>query len=83
MDLGDCAGKNASTNLSELLNTTFMGVIREVRNGNNDQTSNMQLQASYTDVRHWEELSDFIKKTLLPERTILCDWDVHMKLEAG
>jgi hypothetical protein len=44
-DLGDCAGKNASTNLSELLNTTFMGVIREVRNGNNDQTSNMQLQA--------------------------------------
>ena len=43
-------------------NTTFMVVIRQVPNGNNDPTCSMQLQASYTDVRHWEELIDFIEK---------------------
>jgi len=35
-------------------------------NGNNDQTSSNQLQASYTDVRHWEELIDFIEKHCCP-----------------
>jgi len=44
-----------------------MVVIRRVPNRNNDQTSSMQLQASYTDVRHWEELSDFIKKNCSPK----------------
>jgi len=62
MHLGDCAGKNARGNLPELPNTTCMVVIRRVPNGNNDQTSSIQLQASYTDVRHWEELINFIKR---------------------
>jgi hypothetical protein len=39
-----------------------MVVIRRVPNGNNDPTFSMQLQASYTDVRHWEELINFIEK---------------------
>jgi len=39
-----------------------MVVIRRVPNGKNDQTSSDQLQASYTDVRHWEELIDFFER---------------------
>ena len=61
-DLGEHAGKKVRRNLPELPNTTFMLVIRQVQNGNNDETSSMQLQASYTDVRHWEELIDFIEQ---------------------
>jgi len=61
-DLGERAGKKARGNVPELPNTTFMVVIRRVPNCNNDPTSSLQLQASYTDVRHWEELIDFIKK---------------------
>jgi hypothetical protein len=37
-------GKNARGNLPDLPNTTFMVVIRRVPNGNNDQTSSIQLQ---------------------------------------
>jgi len=55
-------GKQARGNVPLLRNTTFMVVIRGVPNGNNDPTSSMQLQASYTDVKHWEKLSDFIEK---------------------
>ena len=44
-----------------------MVVIRRVPNGNNDPTSSMQFQASYTDVRHWEELFDFIEKNCGPK----------------
>ena len=61
-DLGECPVKKMRGNLLEWPNTTFMVVIRRVPNGNNDQTSSIQLQASYTDVRHWEELIDFIEK---------------------
>jgi len=43
-----------------------MVVIRRLPNDNNDQTSSIQLQASYTDVRHWEELIDFIEKNCSP-----------------
>jgi hypothetical protein len=39
-----------------------MVVIGRVPNSNNDQTSSMQLQASYPDIRHWEELINFIEK---------------------
>jgi hypothetical protein len=49
-----------------LPNTTFMVVIRRVLNGNNDSTSSMQFQASYPDVRDWEELFDFIEKNCSP-----------------
>ena len=44
-----------------------MVVIRQVPNGNNDQTSRMQLQALYTDVRHWEEVIDFIEQNCCPK----------------
>ena len=54
MDLGECASNTTRGNIPELPNTTFMVVICQVPNGNNDQSSGMQLQASYTDVRHWE-----------------------------
>ena len=60
-DFGERAGKTARGNLPELPNTTFMVVIRRLSNGNNDQTSSMQLQASYSDVRHSEELIDFLE----------------------
>jgi len=66
MDLGQCAGNKARGNVSELPNTTYMVVIHRVLNGNHDQTSSMQLQASYTDVRHCEELIDFIETNCAP-----------------
>ena len=66
-DLGERAGKKARGNVPELPNSTFMVVIRRVPNGNNDPTSSMQFQASYTDVRHWEELIDFIEKNCGPK----------------
>jgi len=67
MDLGERAGKKARDNLPELPNTTFIIVIRRVPNGDNDQTSSMQLQGLYTDVRHWEELIDFIEQNCSPK----------------
>jgi hypothetical protein len=36
-------------------------VICQVPNSNSDKTSNMQLQASYTDVWHWVKVFDVIK----------------------
>ena len=66
-DLGDRVGKKARGYLPELLNTTFMVVILRMPNGKNDQTSSMKLQASYTDVRHWEELIDFIEQNCSPK----------------
>jgi hypothetical protein len=66
-DLGECVGKKSRRNVPELPNTTFMVVIRRVLNGNNDPTFSMQLQASYTDVRHLEELIDFIEKNCSPK----------------
>jgi len=61
-DLGECAGNKVRRNVPKLPNTTFKIVICWVLNGDNDPTSSMQFQASYTDVRHWEELIDFIEK---------------------
>jgi len=57
-----CAGKNARGTVLELPNTSFMVVICRVPNGNNNQACCNQLRASYTDVRHWQELIDFIKQ---------------------
>jgi hypothetical protein len=37
-----------------------------VPNGNNNQTSRKQIQASYTDVRYWKELIEFIEKITSP-----------------
>ena len=66
-DLGERVGKTARGNVPELPNSTLMVVIRQVPNGNNDPTSSMQFQASYTDVRHWEELFDFTEKNCGPK----------------
>jgi hypothetical protein len=38
-----------------------------VVDGNNDEASCNELQASYTNVRHWEELIDFIKQNCSPK----------------
>jgi hypothetical protein len=38
-----------------------------VPNGDNDLTSSIELQASYTDVRHWEELIYFIEQNCSPK----------------
>jgi len=66
-DLGERLGKQVKGNLPELSNTTFFIVINRVPNDNNDQTSSNQLQASYTDVRHREELIDFIEQNCSPK----------------
>ena len=65
--MGESTGKKARGNVPKLLNTTFMVVIRRVPNGDNDPTSSMQFQASYTDGRHWEERIDFIEKYCSPK----------------
>ena len=67
MDLGERACNQVPGNVPVLPNTTFMVVIHRVPNGNNDPTSSMQLQASYTDVKHWEELIDFIERNCGPK----------------
>jgi len=67
MDLGECACQQAKINLRELPNIMFMVVIRWVSNGKDMVLSPKQLQASYTDVRHWEELIDFIDKNGGPQ----------------
>jgi len=66
-DLGELVGKQERGNVRGLPNTTFMVEIRRVPNGNNDPTSSMQLPALYTDVKHWEELIDFIEKNCGPK----------------
>ena len=65
-DLGERASKKARSNLPELPNTTFMVVICRVSNGNDIVLSPNQLHAAYTDVRHWDELIDFINKNGRP-----------------
>jgi len=79
-DLGQCMGKKVRSNLPELPNITFMVVICRMSNGRNEQTSSMQLQASYPDVRHWEEMIDFIEKNCRPIEpyflTVLYKWNL-------
>jgi len=65
--LGERVGQKARGNVPELPNSTFMVVIRRVPNGNNDPTFSMQFHALYTDVRHWEELIDFIERNCGPK----------------
>jgi len=62
IDLGEPTGNKVRSNLPNLPITTFIVVIHWWPNGNNDQTSSMQLQASYANVRRWEELIDFIER---------------------
>jgi len=65
-DLRERASKQAKSNLPEMRNTTFMVVICWVSNGNDIVLSPNQLQAAYTNVRHWEELIDLINNTGCP-----------------
>jgi len=62
MDLGERPGKKARTNLPELPNTIFTVMINWVLNGKDMVLAHEQLQASYTDVRHWQQLLHFIDK---------------------
>ena len=50
------------SNLPELRNTKFTVMIHGVSNGKDMVLAPKQLQASYTDVRHWGELVGFIDK---------------------
>ena len=59
-DLGERVGTQVRSNLPEVPNTTFTVMICWVSNGKDMVLAPKQLQASYTDVRHWEELGDFI-----------------------
>ena len=59
-DLGERAGNKARSNLPELPDTMFTVMIHWVLNGKDMVLAHKQLQASYTDVTHWEELVDFI-----------------------
>jgi hypothetical protein len=67
MDLGQHASNKATSNYPELPNTMFIIVICRVANGNDIVLSPNQLQATYTDVRHWEELIDVINKNGQPK----------------
>jgi len=71
MDLGESAGKKARSNLPEMRITTFTVVIHCVSNGKDFALAPKQLQASYTDVRHWGELFDFIDKNGSPKAPYL------------
>jgi hypothetical protein len=66
-DVGKRVGKKARSDFSELPNTMFMVVIRLVSNGKDMVLAPKQLQALYTDVRHWEQLIDFINKNRGPK----------------
>ena len=61
-DLVERVSKQGRSNLLKSRNTTFMVVIRWVLNRKDMFLAPNQLQASYTDVRHREELIDFINK---------------------
>jgi hypothetical protein len=61
-DLAECPGKKARSTLPELPNTMFTAMITWVSNGKDIFLAQKQLQASYTGVRHWVVLVDFIEK---------------------
>jgi len=65
--MAEHVGIKVRGNLPELRNTTFMVVIHWMPDGNKAQTSSNHLQVSYTDVRQWEELLDFIKQKCSPK----------------
>jgi len=71
MDLGECARNKARSNLPELPNTMFTVMIHWVSNGKDMVLAPKQLQASYTDVRHWEEMVDFIDKNGGPKESYI------------
>jgi len=75
-DLGRCASYKARSNLLKLPKTTFMVVTHCVLIGTDLVLAPRQLQVSYTKVRNWEELTDFINKNGGPKGpyilTLMC-----------
>jgi len=59
--------KKVRSNLPELTNTAFLVVICLLSNGKDIVLSPNQLQAANTDVRHWEQLIDFINNNGRPK----------------
>jgi hypothetical protein len=66
-DLGEHMCKKAGGNLPEFPNTTFIVLILQVPNSNNDRTSSMKLKTFYTVVRYWEELINYITQNCGPK----------------
>ena len=61
IDLGEHLRTELKCHLPELPNRTFIILSHWVSNGSANLQFPKQLQASYTDVRHWEELKNFIE----------------------
>ena len=80
-DLGERAGNKVRSTLPELPNTLFIVVICWVSNGKDMVLAPKQLQASYTDVRHWEELIDFINKNGGPKEPYILTSKLKSTLE--
>jgi len=80
-DLGELAGQKVKSNLPELPNTIFMAVIRWVLDGNDNVRSPTQLQAPYTDVKHWKELIDFTNKNGCPKEPYILTSKFQCTLE--
>jgi hypothetical protein len=64
---GRAGEQRARSNLPALPNTMFIVVICQVSNGNDVVLSPNQLKPVYTNVRHWEELIDFLDKNGRPK----------------
>jgi len=67
IDLGMRASKQATSTLPELPNSAFMDAFGSVSNRKDMVLTPKWLQASYTDLRHWEELIDFIDENRGPK----------------
>jgi len=80
-DLREHTSKKLRGNLPELLNTTFMVVIRRMSNGKDIVLSPNQLQAMYNDVRHWKELIVFIYNNRRPNAPYILKWRFKCALE--
>jgi len=70
-NLGEQMGKKAWSKPPESPNKTFMVLIYFVSNGIVNLKSPILLQASYTDVSHWEGLSDWIHNNGGPQLPLI------------
>src|SRR5882757_9280693 len=67
-DFGEPVGHEAKYSLPQLPNTPFMVLIRLMSNSNNEETSSMQPQALYPEVKNWEEMIDIIENKCHPKK---------------
>ena len=82
-DLGERSGSKVSSNRRELPNPKFTVMIHWVSNGKDMVLAPKHLQALYTDVRHWEELVDFIDKNGGPKEPYILTSMLPVYLGAG